>query len=184
MQFTSINSSQSDKREIKYGVLQGSFLRPLLLLISFINDLYKIVVLSTVHHFADDTKMHLIAKQLKRINRYLDRDLKLVFEWIKANKLSINTSKTELMIFKSRHKKVNKHLNFRINGKKLQPSSQIKYLGVILQDDLHWTKHLVNLKKESKLQHWPTFEDQTLRTKTSLANNILFIIQFLFNLCL
>ena len=32
--------------------------------------------------------------------------------------------------------------------KKIQPLSQIKNLGVILQDDLHWTTHLVNLKKK------------------------------------
>ena len=30
------------------------------------------------------------------MNRYINRDLKLVVEWIRANKLSLNTSKTEL----------------------------------------------------------------------------------------
>ena len=57
----------------------------------------------------------------------------------------------EFVIFKSRHKKITKYLNFCISGQKLQPSSQIKYLGVIRQDNLHWTMHLVNLKK--KLSH-------------------------------
>ena len=85
------------------------------------------------------------------MNRYTNRDLKLVVEWIRANKLSLNTSKAELLIFKSRHKKIAKHLNFCISGQKLQPSSQIKYLGAILQDNLHWITHPVNLKK--KLSH-------------------------------
>ena len=160
MQFTSINRTQSDKRELKYGVPQGSVLGPLLFIL-FINDLHKVVEFSTVHHFADDTNMLLIKKSLQKMNKFINRDLKLVVEWIRANKLSLNTSNMELVIFKSRHTKITKHLNFHVSGQKLQPSSQIKYLGVILQDDLHWTTHLANLKKKlscsigifSKIRH-------------------------------
>ena len=150
MQFTSINKSQSGKRELKYGVQQGSVLGPLLFIL-FISDLHKNVEFSTVHHFADDTNMPLIEKSLKKLNRHINRDLKLVVEWIRANKLSLNTSKTDLVIFKSRNKKITKHLNFRISGQKIQPTSQVKYLGVTLQDDLHWATQLGNLRK--KLSH-------------------------------
>ena len=136
MQFTSINSTQSDKRELKYGVPQGSVLGSLLFIL-FINGLNKVVEFSTVRHFSDDINMLLIKKSLKEMNIYINRDLKLVAEWIITNKLSLNTSKTEPVIFESRLKKFSKHLNFRISGQKIQPSSQIKYLGVILQDDLH-----------------------------------------------
>ena len=96
MQFTSINRTQSDKREWKYGVPQGSVLRTLLFIL-FINDLHKEVGFSTVHHFADDTNMLAIEKSLKQMNRYINRDLKLVVEWIRANKLSLNTSNTILL---------------------------------------------------------------------------------------
>ena len=95
MQFTSINRTQSDKRELKYSVPQGSVLGPLLFIL-FINDLHKVVEFSTVHHFADDTYMLLIQKSLKKMDSYINRDLKLVAEWIRANKLSLNTNKTEL----------------------------------------------------------------------------------------
>ena len=55
-----------------------------------------------------------------------------------------------------------KHLNFHISGQKIQPTSQVKYLVVTLQDDLHWAKHLGNLKKKlcdsvgllSKIRHY------------------------------
>ena len=55
---------------------------------------------------------------LKKLNEHANRDLKLV-KWIRANKLFLNTSKTELAIFKSRNKTITKHLNFHISGKKI-----------------------------------------------------------------
>ena len=95
--------------------------------------------------------MLFVEKSHKKINRHINRDLQLVVEWIRANKLSLNTSKTDLVIFKSRNKTITKHLNFRISGQIIQPTSQVKYLGVRLQDDLHWATHLGNLRK--KLSH-------------------------------
>ena len=67
----------------------------------------------------------------------MNRDLKLVAQWIRANKLSLNTSKTELVIFKPKNKIITKHLNFHISGQKIKPSSQVKYLGIILQVNLY-----------------------------------------------
>ena len=90
-----------------------------------------------MHHFTDYTNMLLMEKSLKKMNKYINRDLKLVVEFIRANKLSLNTSKAELMIFKSRRKKITEHLNFCKSRQKIHPLSQIKYLGVTLQDDLH-----------------------------------------------
>ena len=40
------------------------------------------------------------------MNIYINRDLKLVVEWIRGNRLSLNIGKTEPVIFKSRHKKI------------------------------------------------------------------------------
>ena len=86
-----------------YGVPQGSVLGPLLFIL-FINDLHKAIEFSSVHYFAEDTNLILIDKLMKKINKRINRDLKLVVEWIKAIRLSLNNSKTELLIFKSKKK--------------------------------------------------------------------------------
>ena len=59
--------------------------------------------------------------------------------------------KTELVIFKSKTKIITKHLHFCLSVQKIKPSSQLKYLGIILQDNLHWNSHLT--KPWTKLSH-------------------------------
>ena len=53
-QFVSVNGFNSDYKTVKYGVPQGSVLRPFLFL-SFINDLNIAIKISETFHFADDT---------------------------------------------------------------------------------------------------------------------------------
>ena len=138
----------SDEKLIEYGVPQGSVLGPLLFII-FINDFHQAIEKSSVHHFAD-TNLLLIDKSLKKINKCINRDLKCAVDWIRANKLSLNTSKTEIVLFKTRNKIITKHLNFRISGQKIELSRSMKYLGIILQDDLYWNLHLSQLCKLSR----------------------------------
>ena len=147
MQFTTVNKCQSSKKYLMYEVPQGSVLGPLLFIL-FINGQHKSVEFSSVHHFADDTNLILSDKSTKKINKYINRDLKFIVQWIRTNKLSSNTSKTKLVIFKPKNKIITKHLNFRISGQKIKPSLQVKYLGIILQDDLHWNSHLTKLRKQ------------------------------------
>ena len=96
-----------------YGVPQGSVLG-LLVFVLFINDLHKSVEFSSVHHFADDANFIFTDNSMKKINKHINRDLKVVVRWIRANELSLNTSKTELVIFKPQNKIISKHLNFCI----------------------------------------------------------------------
>ena len=64
--------------------------------------MHKAVKFSSVHHFADETNFILIDNSVKMINKNVNRNLKLVVEGIKAIKLSLDTIKTELVLFKSR----------------------------------------------------------------------------------
>ena len=101
-------------------------------------------------HFAVDTNLPLPDYSLKKLINHINRDLKLADEWVRANKLSPNLSKTEKNIFKPENKNMPKCLNFGISWQKIKLNKQVKYLGVILLDNLHWNSHLSNLEKKNK----------------------------------
>ena len=51
-----------------------------------------------VHHFADDTNLLLFDNSLKSMKKKINIDLKLLCQWLAANKISLNSSKTEYLI--------------------------------------------------------------------------------------
>ena len=110
-QFVEINKKSSAILPINYGIPRGSVLGPLLFLI-YINDLNDAVAFSKIHHFADETNMLYTSKFLKDKNRKVNYDLRHIVEWLRANKVSLNTGKTELVLFKSKNKKFTKKYEF------------------------------------------------------------------------
>ena len=43
-----------------------------------------------------------------------------------SNKLSLNSGKTEIIIFKNKQQLITKHFNFRISGRKILPTDTVK----------------------------------------------------------
>ena len=134
-QFVSISNSTSNTNEITTGVPQGSALGPLLSLL-YINDLYRSVKYSKTYHFADDTNIRQSHKSLDVISKNLNKDLKSLSQWLKENKLCLNISKTELIIFHRNTVSTDHNLKLKLDGKRLSPSQSVKYLGVLLDEHL------------------------------------------------
>ena len=139
-QFVSINGLNSGEKFVAYGVPQGSVLGPLLFLI-YINDLHKALNHCTALHFADDTVLIHENKSLKQMQKYVNIDLKNINNWLKANKISLNTSKTEMLLFRGHRKKINYNLKIKLNGRIIHPSDVVKYLGIYIDSHLNWNYH-------------------------------------------
>ena len=102
-QYVSINGFNSKYFSIFLGVPQGSVLGPPLFLI-YINDLNTAIKNCKVHHFADDTNLLNINDSVKKLNKAISFDFKLklsdLTNWLNANKISLNVTKSQLILFR------------------------------------------------------------------------------------
>ena len=168
-QFVSLNGVKSKTENISCGVPQGSILGPLLFII-YINDMHQAVTCSTVHHFADDTNILFSDKNPKSIAKILNKELAHIFEWLCANRLSLNVTKTEFIIFRPPKRKLSSRIFLRLNGTKIFESSKIKYLGVILDPFLRWNHHINELTKKLNRAIGMIFKIRTNCTKDILRS--------------
>lgn len=105
--YTTILNKDSGILVNTHGFRQASVLGPLLFIL-YINDLNICVEHSKVHHFADDTNLLYVNKSLKKSNSKINHDLSRIVHWLRANKISLNTSKTEIVSFRPRQKVIKK----------------------------------------------------------------------------
>ena len=139
------NGETSSEQEVKCGVPQGSVLGPLLFLL-YINDIYNSSKELDFRLFADDTSILFADRNLDFIEQIVNSQLAKVSEWLLANKLSLNVSKSNFLLVSPR--KVTKYINLSINNEKLKQENYTKYLGIIIDEKLNWKQHVkqVNLK--------------------------------------
>ena len=161
-QYVSINGYNSSESNIKCGVPQGSTLGPLLFLL-YINDLHFSLKKSVASHFADDTCITYSAKKIKSLETVLNYELKIISDWLNANRLSLNVNKSKLIIFKTKRKIIDiNNLSIKLNGFKLVPTDNVKYLGLYLDKNLSFDYHINQLSKKlsksngilAKLRHY------------------------------
>ena len=122
-QYVSIKNSISKTLTNNHGVPQGLVLWPLLFLI-YINDLNQVIKHAEIHHFVDATNLLYSSKSLKDINQKINFELKNIVHWLRANKISLDTKKMEIVLFRAWKTIIKKTMNFQISGQKINIMKQ------------------------------------------------------------
>ncbi len=159
--YVEIENTSSKLFDVYCGVPQGSILGPILFLL-YINDLPNCSKLLLFRLFADDTAVIFKHDNLQHLVDNLNTEISKVNIWLKANKLSLNTDKTKLIIFHSHRKKILTNFNVSIDGFIIKRYESLKYLGIFIDEHLNWKKQLsiinTKLSKTSglmaKLRHF------------------------------
>ena len=87
----------------------------------------------------------LMSSSLKDIKKKINHNLFNLVQWCRPNKISLNVSKMDIVIFKSHSKKVTKHLNVRSNGQKIIPNLT-KHRGFIIDEHLPFKEYMAQLR--------------------------------------
>ena len=154
-QFVYLNQATSYSTNVISGVPQGSVLGPLLFII-YINDLPNTISHSRLLTFADDTKVILPIRTSDDTHK-LQNDLNSIHTWSGENNMLLNGDKFELICHekttKSSNLKVLENLPFSSTFNQYQlsdntflfPSTNVRDLGVIINNQLDWEPHILNL---------------------------------------
>ena len=151
-QCVKVQGNKSDKKLVTCGVPQGSILGPLLFII-YINDLDQYLQDCHVNLYADDTALYTEAKSYVELMLNLRMEMAIVTEWLKANKLTLNLKKTKYVIFGPKAKLQNLNAPLYLDREKIEKTRTMKYLGVILDDELSFNDHInyIHTKATNKL---------------------------------
>ena len=95
------NYAYSNWHILMHGTPQGSCLGPLLFLI-FCNDLRLNLTYMSCIQFADNTTLYYSHKNLRVLRCCIENDLSIVIDWFRANSLTLNVQKTNLLLFSAK----------------------------------------------------------------------------------
>ena len=143
-----VNGMKSNWSGVMRGVPQGSILGPLLFLI-YSNDLPSVLTHCQARQYADDTTLSVVDSCSDALQLKLNEDLRKIQEWVLANKLCLNVTKTQLMVLSRKRRK--SELNdvcVTAGDHELERAKCVRSLGVFLDDGLKWREHVKELSRK------------------------------------
>ena len=148
---TQIGAKNISKKEvILSGVPQGSELGPLLFLV-YINDISNSSDQLKFYLFADNTNLLYADKNLRELGIKVNTEFSKIYDWLVANKLSLNIKKSNFVIFRPRQKILNYQVNLKVFDHhtnsyiSLERKKFIKYLGVLIDENLSRSYHIAHV---------------------------------------
>ena len=100
--------------------------------------------------YADDTHLTYAGDNADNIQLRLNQDLVNVHNWLRANKLTLNMTKTKFMVIGSRQRlsTLTESPTFAINDFQVSQVTTAKSLGVTVDDRLGWSGHIEKVTKK------------------------------------
>ena len=138
-QHVKINCTLSPSLPVTRGIPQGTVIGPFTFVI-FTNDLRpQDEERMSVIKYADDQSWSYLIPHDKQ--DHSDAELKSIASWCKLNQMMINERKTCEMVISNEGKRKTLSRSF-INGVLLERVDSVKVLGLVLSNDLKWSKEI------------------------------------------
>jgi hypothetical protein len=133
---------------VRHGVPQGSILGPLLFLL-YINDLPTVTAKNAkLVLYADDTSCIITNSSPIEFANKLSKIFSDINEWFRNNLLSLNLDKTTYLQYRTKNSQKS-DLNFTLLNNQIVNSTNIKFLGLTIEETLSWNCHINQISRLS-----------------------------------
>ena len=78
----------------------------------------------------------------------MNRELKLLSQWLNVNRLGLNVTKTNFVIFRSTKKPLYHNVVLIIDRKAIEQKEHVKYLGILVDEHLLWKAQISSVPKK------------------------------------
>lgn len=148
-QIVKLQNTRSNSKNITVGVPQGTLLGPLLFIL-YVNDLLNNLPKGQIVSYADDTAIISTKDSWKDTQDEMNEILSFVNKWLVLNKLSLNINKTVYMTFGNYCDSVPHDVEVKICDTNLKRVECYKYLGIDIDYNVKWDKHIDSIVKKTK----------------------------------
>lgn len=166
-----LNGSFSQEREIKAGIPQGSVLGPLLYLL-YTADFPKNDK-TNIAQFADDTAIYTQSRKESVLIKNLQNHITSIEKWSKKWRTKINPQKSQAVIFWYKQKRFYPDTNIQFQKQKIPWNKHAKYLGVTLDQQLKFNKHISEINRKAKAIKNKLYPLLNKKSKLNPKNKIL-----------
>ena len=102
-----------------------------------------------LNNFADDYLKISVGIDLETVMNNVRSDVQILQEWAKDTGLKFSADKTKLMMITNRQ--ISERPELYIDGDLIEWVDHYKYLGVIIDKDLNWNKHIKHITRKANM---------------------------------
>ena len=148
-----INSFSSHTKTINFSIPQGSILVPTLFNF-YVSTLTEIIPENEENFVSGNADDHALINTFHPenidISPKLVSDISCIKDWMNRNQLKMNETKTEFIVFGSKHQVQRNNLkSLNIDNTTVKAKSVIKFLGAHLDESLNMKTHIANRTKNA-----------------------------------